>query len=111
MEFPDCESELLVVVRDSTVVLGAGAGAELSAAGAGDAAGAGTVTTVGAGGVCWHPVINISPITAGARETIHFEQIDFIERLFPDPLGEPILLFLQHVEVRDLYRPMEQDVR
>jgi hypothetical protein len=73
MEFPDCESELFVVERDSTVVLGAGAGAELSAAGAGDAAGAGVVTTVGAGGVCWHPVINISPITAGARETIHLE--------------------------------------
>jgi hypothetical protein len=69
-EFPDCESEVFVVVCDSTVVLGAGAGvAEVSAAGAG----AGVVTTVGAGGVCWHPVINMSPITAGARETIHLE--------------------------------------
>ena len=71
-EFPDCESEDLVVVRDSTVVLGAGA-AEVSAAGAGDDAGAGVVTTVGAGGVCWHPVISISPITAGASETMHLE--------------------------------------
>ncbi len=71
-EFPDCESEVFVVERDSTVVLGAGA-AEVSAAGAGDAAGAGVVTTVGAGGVCWHPVINISPITAGARQTMHLE--------------------------------------
>jgi hypothetical protein len=73
-EFPDCESEVFVVVCDSTVVLGAGAGvAEVSAAGAGDDAGAGVVTTVGAGGVCWHPVINMSPITAGTRETIHLE--------------------------------------
>ena len=73
MEFPDCESELLVVVRDSTVVLGVGAGAAEVSAGAGDDAGAGVVTTVGAGGVCWQPVISISPTTAGARETIHLE--------------------------------------
>jgi len=87
-EFPDCESEDFVVVRDSTVVLGAGAGAaELSAAGAGDDAGAGVVTTVGEGGVCWHPVINMSPNTAGARETIHLELIDLIQISFPTPSG------------------------
>ena len=42
---PVCTSELLVVVLDSTVVLGAGAGV-------GDDSGAGAVTTTGAGGVC-----------------------------------------------------------
>jgi hypothetical protein len=74
VEFPDCESEVFIVERDSIVVLGAGAGAaELSAAGAGDVAGAGAVTTTGAGGVCWHPVINISPITAGAIQIMHLE--------------------------------------
>jgi len=69
VESPFCESEVVVEECDSTVVLGG-----LLGAGADDAlAGAGVVTTVGAGGVCWHPVINISPMTAGARETIHFE--------------------------------------
>jgi hypothetical protein len=51
MVFSDCESELLVVVCDSTVVLGAGAGA-VSEVGVDDDAGAGVVTTVGAAGVC-----------------------------------------------------------
>jgi hypothetical protein len=70
----DCESEDLVVVRDSTVVLGAGVVVVSAAgAGAGDDAGAGVVTTVGDGGVCWQPVSNISAITAGASETIHLE--------------------------------------
>jgi hypothetical protein len=103
MELSDCESEVFVVERDSTVVLGAGEGAgvvEVSATGAGDAAGAGVVTTVGADGVCWHPVINISPMTAGARETMHLEQNDFIEGHFPDPLREPILVNQQHVGTR-----------
>jgi hypothetical protein len=49
----------------------------LPGAGAADVfAGAGVVTTVGWGGVCWQPVINISPITAGARETIHLEEAE-----------------------------------
>jgi hypothetical protein len=43
MVFPDCESELFVVVCDSTVVLGAGAGA-VSDIGVEDDAGAGVCT-------------------------------------------------------------------
>jgi hypothetical protein len=63
---PFWESLVVVEECDSTVVLG-------GLLGAGAAAGAGSFTTVGAGGVCWHPVINISPITAGASEKMHLE--------------------------------------
>jgi hypothetical protein len=66
---PFCESLVVVEECDSTVVLGG-----LLGAGAADVlAGAGSFTTVGAGGVCWQPAINISPITAGASETMHLE--------------------------------------
>jgi len=64
-------SEVVVVVWDSTVVLG-GLLVELPCAGADDVlAGAGCVTTVGAG-CCWHPVIRAMPKTAAANETRYF---------------------------------------
>jgi len=65
-------SEVVVEVCDSTVVLGGFV--ELAGAGAADVlAGAGCSTTVGAGGVCWHPVMSARLKTAGASETRYFE--------------------------------------
>jgi hypothetical protein len=74
--FGSFTSELfeVVLVLDSTVVLGAGvasgAGAAAGVAG-GAVAGAGVSTTVGAGGVCWHPVA-ARPKATKAEAEIHF---------------------------------------